>query len=80
MIAPAGDAGRINAVFTLEDERRKGYASACVAALSRQLLKRGWHYCLIFADRTNAITTSIYPRLGYRKIGTFATIELPAPR
>ena len=45
--APDGDAGRINAVFTLEDERGKGYASACVAALSRRLLKRCWRYCLI---------------------------------
>ena len=32
-----GDGGRINAVFTLEEERGKGYASACVAALSERL-------------------------------------------
>jgi len=71
---PAGDAGRINAVLTLEQERGKGYASACVAALSRQLLDRGWRYCLIFADRGNPITTRIYPRLGYREIATFSRI------
>jgi hypothetical protein len=69
---PAGDAGRIIAVFTLEEEHGKGYASACVAALSRQLLERGWRYCLIFADRGNPITTRIYPRLGYRRIATFS--------
>ena len=69
---PAGDAGRINAVFTLEEERGKGYASACVAALSRQLLERGWRYCLIFADRGNPTTTRIYPRLGYGEIATFS--------
>jgi uncharacterized protein len=69
---PAGDAGRINAVFTLEEERGKGYASACVAALSRRLLDRGWRYCLIFADRDNPITTRIYRRRGYRKIATFS--------
>jgi uncharacterized protein len=73
---PAGDAGRINAMFTLEEARGKGYASACVAALSQQLLDRGWRYCLIFADRDNLITTRIYPRLGYREIGAFATIDL----
>jgi uncharacterized protein len=71
---PAGDAGRINAVFTLEEERGRGYASACVAALSRLLLERGWRYCLIFADRDNPTTTRIYPRLGYQEVAGFATI------
>ena len=70
----ARDAGRINAVFTLEEERGKGYASACVAALSQRLLDRGWRYCLIFADRGNPTTTRIYPRLGYQEIAAFATI------
>lgn len=73
---PAGDAGRINAVFTFEEERGKGYASACVAALSQRLLNRGWRHCLIFADRNNPTTTRIYPRLGYREIAGFATIAL----
>jgi predicted GNAT family acetyltransferase len=75
---PAGDAGRINAVFTLEEERGKGYASAGVAALSRRLLDRGWRYCLVFADRGNPITTRMYPHLGYREIARFATIGLRA--
>jgi uncharacterized protein len=75
---PADDAGRINAVFTLEGERGKGYASACVGALSQQLLDRGWRYCLIFADRSNAITNRIYSRLGYREIAAFAMIGLAA--
>jgi predicted GNAT family acetyltransferase len=75
---PAGDAGRINAVFTLEEERGKGYASACVGALSQRLLDRGWRYCLIFADRSNVITNRIYSRLGYREIAAFATIGLAA--
>ena len=69
---PAGDGGRINAVFTPEEERGRGYASVCAAALSRRLLDRGWRYCLIFADRGNPITTRIYQRLGYRKIAIFS--------
>jgi uncharacterized protein len=73
---PGGDAGRINAVFTLEEQRGKGYASACVAALSQRLLDRGWRYCLIFADRGNPTTTRIYLRLGYRAIAAHATIGL----
>jgi uncharacterized protein len=76
----AGDAGRINAVFTPEEERGRGYASACVAALSQRLLDRGWRYCLIFADRDNSTTTRIYPRLGYREIAVFATIGLAAAK
>jgi uncharacterized protein len=77
---PAGDAGRINAVFTLEEERGKGYASAGVAALSRRLLDRGWRYCLVFADRGNPITTRLYPRLGYQEIARFATIGFRGDR
>ena len=73
---PADDAGRINAVFTLEEERGKGYASAGVAALSQRLLDRGWRYCLIFADRANPTTNRIYQRLGYREVAAFATIGL----
>jgi predicted GNAT family acetyltransferase len=71
---PAGDAGRINAVFTLEGERGKGYASACVAALSRRVLARGWRYCLLFADRRNPTTTHIYPCLGYEAVAAFTRI------
>jgi predicted GNAT family acetyltransferase len=71
---PACDVGRINAVFTLEEERGRGYASACVAALSRRLLKRGWRYCLVFADRGNPVATLIYPRLGYQDDANLATI------
>jgi GNAT superfamily N-acetyltransferase len=65
---------RINAVVTLEQERGKGYASTCVAALSRRLLDRGWRHCLIFADRDNPMTIRMYPRLGYKEIAAFATI------
>lgn len=72
---PAADAGRINAVFTLEEERGKGYASACVAALSRRLFDRGWRYSLVFANRENAITTRLYPRLGYQEIAAFISIS-----
>lgn len=71
---PGADAGRINAVFTLEHARGKGYASACVAAVSRRLLDRGWRFCLIFADRDSPITTRIYPRLGYQEVGPYAMI------
>lgn len=62
-------------MFTLETARGKGYASACVAALSQRLRDRGWRYCLIFADRANPITSTIYPRVGYREVGPYATIS-----
>ena len=78
----AGDAGRINAVFTPAEERGRGrgYASACVAALSRcLLLERGWRYRLIFADARNPTTNRIYPRLGYGRIGVYRNLTFSYP-
>ncbi|MGH6895183.1 MAG: GNAT family N-acetyltransferase [Geminicoccaceae bacterium] len=53
---------------------RQGLRIGLLAALSRQLLDRGWRCCLIFADRDHPTTTRIHPRLGYREIAGFATI------
>ena len=70
-----GRCGRINMVFTPPEFRSRGYATACVGALSRQLLASGWHQCLIFTDRNNPVTNHIYPKLGYRVIENFSNFR-----
>lgn len=70
----AGDAGRINSVFTPKAERSRGYATACVAALSGYLLAGSWRYVLIFADAHNPITNHVYPRIGYEALGPFRSL------
>lgn len=59
---------RVNLVFTPPAERRRGYASACVAALSRTILSMGNNYCCLYADLANPTSNSIYARIGYEPV------------
>ena len=61
----------IGMVYTPADLRRHGYATACVAELSRLLLREGWEYCSLYADLANPISNSIYQKIGYRAIGDY---------
>lgn len=60
---------RVGAVYTPDAERGKGYASACVAHLSRHLLENGKKWCSLFADTANPVSTGIYKKIGYRERG-----------
>lgn len=59
---------RISFVYTPPEHRRKGYASACVAALSQTLLNKGRKYCFLFADLDNSTSNRIYQNLGYEAV------------
>lgn len=61
----------VNLVYTPPNERRRGYASACVASLSRLLLDSGWAFCTLFTDRTNATANHIYEQIGYVPLADF---------
>jgi len=56
---------RIGPVYTPPDQRRHGYASAFVAALSQQLLEGRCEFCFLFADRLNPTSNHIYQAIGY---------------
>ena len=59
----------VNAVYTPPELRRNGYASACVAALSQQLLDQGWAFCMLYTDLSNPTSNAIYQKVGYQPIG-----------
>lgn len=61
-------AARIGPVYTPPEYRRQGYATACVAALSQQLLDQGCHHCFLFTDLANPTSNHIYQMIGYRPI------------
>jgi predicted GNAT family acetyltransferase len=65
------EGARVAPVYTLPEERGRGYASAAVAALTTRLLDDGAQWCAIFADVDNATTNTIYQRIGYKKHGTY---------
>lgn len=57
---------RIAPVYTLPDCRRRGYATALVASLSRELLARGRRKLFLTTDVANPTSNAIYTRIGYR--------------
>jgi predicted GNAT family acetyltransferase len=67
---------RVNLVFTPEAARRRGYASACVATLTRMLLEGGHRYCALYADRENPTANAIYQRVGYERVCEAADYRL----
>lgn len=65
---PTPNGIRVNAVYTPPEYRHRGYASACVAALSQQLLDRGYRFCALFADLANPTSNHVYQAIGYQPV------------
>jgi predicted GNAT family acetyltransferase len=59
---------RVAHVYTPPEHRSHGYATACVAALSRHLLDEGSERCCLYSDVTNVASNAIYRRLGYEPV------------
>jgi hypothetical protein len=75
---PTNRAIAVNGVYTPREWRRRGYATACVAALSELLLRRGFELCVLYTDLSNPTSNSIYTRIGYRPLRDFVMFELSA--
>lgn len=65
-VTPHGD--RVGAVYTTPEKRRRGYAGACVAAVSRKLLDEGRRFCFLYTDLANPTSNHIYQEIGYRPV------------
>jgi uncharacterized protein len=80
-VSQAGIAGttprgrRVGAVWTPPDRRRRGYATALVAALSQHVLDSGRAFAFLFTDLANPISNSIYPKVGYRPVADYREID-----
>jgi uncharacterized protein len=59
---------RIGYVYTPPEWRRRGYATACVAALSRRALDEGAQFCCLYTDLANATSNEIYQQIGYTPV------------
>ena len=64
---PVESVVRVQNVYTPPERRNRGYAAACVAALSRQIRDSGYR-CILYADLGNPTSNSIYRRIGYRAV------------
>ncbi len=61
----------ISLLFTPRDLRGQGYATACVATLSQQLLGEGYQFCTLFTDLDNPVSNHIYEKIGYTAVSDF---------
>jgi predicted GNAT family acetyltransferase len=81
MAAWAGRTGRtvrVNYVYTPPEHRGRGYASACVASLTQQLLDEGFAQCCLYTDLANPTSNKIYQAIGYRPVCDAAEYHLGA--
>lgn len=60
----------ISFVYTPQEERGKGYASALVAQTSQLMLDEGKKFCVLYTDITNPTSNGIYQKIGYNEIAT----------
>ena len=59
---------RVSLVYTPDEHRRRGYASALVAQVSRHLLDSGCRWCVLYTDLANPTANKIYRAIGYRPV------------
>ena len=65
---------RVGPVYTPPERRGHGYASALVAALSRERLAAGNRFCFLYTDLANPTSNAIYRRIGYEQVCESAEI------
>ncbi|HEV7896542.1 MAG TPA: GNAT family N-acetyltransferase [Planosporangium sp.] len=66
---------RLGPVYTPSRLRRRGYAGAATAAVSRAALDAGATEVLLFADLANPASNALYERLGYRRVGDWVILS-----
>jgi len=64
---PVGGVVRVSGVYTPPEKRKRGFAAACVDALSRRMRDAGFR-CALYTDLANPTSNSIYRRIGYRAV------------
>ena len=58
----------VSGVYTPEKFRNNGYATSCVAKVSKLLLEEGFKFCTLYTDLSNPTSNSIYMKIGYEPI------------
>jgi predicted GNAT family acetyltransferase len=69
---------RIGPVYTPPELRRRGYASALVAAASQEQLDAGKRFAFLFTDLANPTSNHIYQEIGYEPVRDVRQYRLAA--
>lgn len=67
-MGPTPNGFRVGGVYTPPELRRRGYASACTAAVSQNILEMGRQFAFLFTDATNPTSNHIYQEIGYEYV------------
>ncbi len=73
---PAAGVTRVGQVYTPPERRRRGYAGACVAALSAQMLRSGTDACVLYTQLSNPVSSSVYRKVGYEPVSDVLRYEI----
>ena len=76
---PTPNGIRVGAVYTPPERRRRGYASALVAALSQEQLDGGKRFCFLYTDLANPTSNKIYQDIGYEPVSDVDEYRFEAP-
>ncbi|MHB8104901.1 MAG: GNAT family N-acetyltransferase [Dehalococcoidales bacterium] len=58
----------VSGVYTPPELRGKGYATSCVAELSKLILQSGKEFCMLYTDLAIPTSNSIYKKIGYKEV------------
>ena len=75
LVGETPNGARIGFVYTVPDQRGRGYGSACTAAISRHYLDRGRAFCCLNADLSNPASNRAYQKIGYTPIAELKEIR-----
>ena len=76
---PTPNGARVNFVYTPPEFRGRGFASNCVAAVTRLLLESGRKFVFLFTDISNPTSNRIYRALGYEKLAEHQPTHFDPP-
>jgi hypothetical protein len=77
--AAQGGVSRVQLVYTPPMNRRRGYASACVASLTARELATPGRTCMLNTDLANPTSNRIYQAIGYRRVGEALQLRFDTP-
>ncbi|HCE09033.1 MAG TPA: hypothetical protein DIT28_02000 [Oxalobacteraceae bacterium] len=67
---------RVGMVYTAPAHRGRGYAGALVGNVSEKLFRQGCEAVFLFTDLANPTSNGVYQRIGFRRIGEVAHVDL----
>ena len=74
-----GGVSRVQLVYTPPENRKRGYASACVASLTARELATPGRTCMLNTDLANPTSNGIYQAIGYRRVREAEEVRFDSP-